>query len=583
MNAHRNSDRLTPMRWMAAMAPALLALAMAFLVMTAGSAQTPKATIDCAVDWNDGKYYFFRGDKYIRFDIEKNMADAGYPLPIGPNWSNLGKSGPLGFGSDIDCAVKWDDEKAYFFKGDKVVIYNMKKNEATLPLPFAVISPFLTTTKVDAVVKWDNKVAYFIRGRQVVGMILENLQVTGVAPLDRWFPGVTFDKIDATLNKNNEFIYFFSGDRYARYNIKLNRVDVGPASLTAWAGVSDEYWSAKTAYNDTTREFTTTFEYPREVLRVESDGQPAFIGDFKELTQRFRFQPVEKNTKQAYKAQPTFFRFSLMPLVVRKENDVVVRLTDLSDLNNACYVGPPEQLHWSGYFLDSVFITYKNLTPQGWASPAYGPESENKAGGYNHQSGFEVSGQLGFDGKALSGSFGGGWSQSQGSDTSIQDVEFESNAPNSIPEFKWKVMQMYDGDTRPVAINGNWWNVVRKTAGQVDITQSVYQAPKMVRTRFIPTSYVFYHPPRADQLPVIAQRDMRILVEYDIAYRAVHTRNLAKNDGDAFLRGFSLVFGANPGSYSGEAFRSWSTSVIRHKYAVEVVIPKEHLKTAPAN
>ncbi len=114
----------------------------------------------------------------------------------------------------------------------------------------------------------------------------------------------------------------------------------------------------------------------------------------------------------------------------------------------------------------------------------------------------------------------------------------------------------------------------------MDITRSVYEAPDLAKTSFQPVSYAFYHPSSTANLATVSSQDMRVLVEYNVAYRAVHTRNLAKSDGDAFLRSFSLIFGANKDSYTGEAFRGWGTSVIRHKYAIEVVVPKEHLKPA---
>jgi hypothetical protein len=476
--------------------------------------------------------------------------------------------------------VKWNDELAYFFKGDKVVVYNMKTDVASIPVPYAGLFPFLAgkSSRWDAVIRSGN-LAYFVVDYMAFAMDVSTLKASGGVPLNRQFPGLSFTRIDATLNKNNEFIYLFHGNQYARFNIKKDSVDAGyPQSVGAWAGIADEYWSAKTAYADKNREFTVTFDNPREVRRAEPIGEPAYIGDFKEKTQLLRLPAVEKYTRQAYRARPTFFKFNLKPVVVRKKDDVVVSLTDTTDFNNACYA---KENHWCGYFLDSVNITYRNLTPNGWTSPIYGPRTINNAGGYNTETGWSVNASLGFDGKAPNGSVAGGWSQSKGSSTSIQDVEFKSNAPDGTPVFTWNVAQMYDGEDRPVAIKGDWWNGLRKTAAQVDLNHSVYEAPKLVQTSFVPVSYVFYHPSSTNALPTVSAQDMRILVEYDVAYRAIHTRSAAKNDGDAFLRGFSLVFGLAPGTGTGEALRQWATSVVRHKYAIEVVIPKEHLQPSP--
>ena len=36
--------------------------------------------------WNNGKAYFFKGNQYIRYDITTETTDAGYPKPIAGNW-----------------------------------------------------------------------------------------------------------------------------------------------------------------------------------------------------------------------------------------------------------------------------------------------------------------------------------------------------------------------------------------------------------------------------------------------------------------------------------------------------------------
>ena len=42
-----------------------------------------------AVVWPNGKAYFFRGNEYIRYDMAKDSADPGYPLPIVGMWPGL--------------------------------------------------------------------------------------------------------------------------------------------------------------------------------------------------------------------------------------------------------------------------------------------------------------------------------------------------------------------------------------------------------------------------------------------------------------------------------------------------------------
>ena len=38
--------------------------------------------IDDAVNWGNGKAYFFKGGQYIRYDIKADRADPGYPKAV---------------------------------------------------------------------------------------------------------------------------------------------------------------------------------------------------------------------------------------------------------------------------------------------------------------------------------------------------------------------------------------------------------------------------------------------------------------------------------------------------------------------
>lgn len=68
-------------------------------------------SVDAAVDWGNGKYYFFRGDKYLRYDKGNDSVDPGYPLTISDHWPGL-------FSANIDSAFNDGDGKAYFFNGN---------------------------------------------------------------------------------------------------------------------------------------------------------------------------------------------------------------------------------------------------------------------------------------------------------------------------------------------------------------------------------------------------------------------------------------------------------------------------------
>jgi hypothetical protein len=60
--------------------------------------------VDAAVNWGNGKVYFFRGNQYLRYDIAADRVDSGYPLLIADQWPGFKEAG---FASNVDAAVDW--------------------------------------------------------------------------------------------------------------------------------------------------------------------------------------------------------------------------------------------------------------------------------------------------------------------------------------------------------------------------------------------------------------------------------------------------------------------------------------------
>jgi hypothetical protein len=86
--------------------------------------------IDAAVYLENGfvagkKIYFFKGDQYIRWDASNDRIDAGYPASISANWPGLF--------SDIDAAFYIENgfvngKKIYFFKGDQYIRWDVDQD-----------------------------------------------------------------------------------------------------------------------------------------------------------------------------------------------------------------------------------------------------------------------------------------------------------------------------------------------------------------------------------------------------------------------------------------------------------------------
>ncbi|KAM9121104.1 matrix metalloproteinase-24-like [Pangshura tecta] len=90
------------------------------------------AKIDAAYERSDGKFVFFKGDKYWVF--KEVTAEPGYPHGLVELGSCLPREG-------IDTALRWEPVgKTYFFKGDKYWRYNEDKRatDPGYPKPITV-------------------------------------------------------------------------------------------------------------------------------------------------------------------------------------------------------------------------------------------------------------------------------------------------------------------------------------------------------------------------------------------------------------------------------------------------------------
>jgi hypothetical protein len=96
--------------------------------------------VDAAVNWGNGKAYVFRGSRYLRYDIALDKVDDGFPLPIALHWPGFAAAG---FGDGIDAAVNWGDGKVFFFRRDRYLRYDIAEDRVDdgYPLPIAGFWP----------------------------------------------------------------------------------------------------------------------------------------------------------------------------------------------------------------------------------------------------------------------------------------------------------------------------------------------------------------------------------------------------------------------------------------------------------
>jgi hypothetical protein len=200
----------------------------------------PVEGIDAVVMWNNGKAYFFKGETYIRYDITARKVDNGYPAPISPNWHSIWPGG-------VDSAMVYPNGKAYFFKEGWYMRYDIAGDSVDPNYPAKIEDGWkgVWTDGIDAAVVWNNGKAYFFKGAEYIRYDIAADKADDDYPKDiaRNWPGVWTDGIDSVVMWNNGKAYFFKGDEYIQYDVAADRADPGyPVKIIAnW----EKVWTGK--------------------------------------------------------------------------------------------------------------------------------------------------------------------------------------------------------------------------------------------------------------------------------------------------------------------------------------------------
>ena len=157
----------------------------------------------------------------------------------------------------------------YFIRDRDFFSYNAIKNTGQKSQPLVNKWPAIDTLGFDlinATLSGDylgcyeksvlsNKVFFFCR-EFYTEMNVTTGKFSPPKKISEGWPGVNFDKIDAALHFDQESVYFFSGNKYIRYNLKLNKVDEGYPQLInkRWVGLNFDridaaiYWGNGKVY-----------------------------------------------------------------------------------------------------------------------------------------------------------------------------------------------------------------------------------------------------------------------------------------------------------------------------------------------
>ena len=182
------------------------------------------------------KAYFILGTQYVRYDAVIDAVDPGYPKSIAGNWQGFAE---IGFHRGIEAAVEWPNGKVYFFRGAQYARYDISANRIDAGYPLAIgdqwpgFSAAGFAEGVDAAINWGNGKVYFFKGDEYLRYDIAADKVDGGYPLkiaDQWpgFSNAGFaSNIDTAINWGNGKAYFFKGDKYLRYDIAADRIDDG--------------------------------------------------------------------------------------------------------------------------------------------------------------------------------------------------------------------------------------------------------------------------------------------------------------------------------------------------------------------
>jgi len=225
-----------------------------FLVAGTWAAQAekyiPEKVIGAGANWGNGKVYFFKGDKYIRYSAKPDMAedlmgdkaDPGYPKAVNnETWPGM-------IWTDIDAVVLMGKGKVCFFKGKEFIQYDIIADKADPGYPKLISEQtwpgMIWTDGIDAAVNWGDGRIFFFKGGEYIGYDISAGRAEMGYPKQinaRNWPGMIWtDGIDEVVNWGNGKAYFFKDYEYIRYDMKEDRADEGypkQVNRQTWPGL----------------------------------------------------------------------------------------------------------------------------------------------------------------------------------------------------------------------------------------------------------------------------------------------------------------------------------------------------------
>jgi len=216
-----------------------------------GSVIRKNYKITAGLDWNDitnNTAYFFRtDDKYVKYN--KLSDESYYTSPINNStWAGLDS-----YKEKINAAFKWNNNKGYFFLNDGTYIrYDMNNDSVDPGFPKAINNTtwpglYGLGNKIIAAFQWNNTKAYlFLNDGRYIRYDMNNDSVDPGYPKEinnTTWPGLGnySTKITAAIDWNSQYFYIFLKDNtYLKYDKQSDSVITGypkPINSSTWPGL----------------------------------------------------------------------------------------------------------------------------------------------------------------------------------------------------------------------------------------------------------------------------------------------------------------------------------------------------------
>ena len=187
----------------------------------------------CPVIWSNGKAYFFKGARYVGYDLVGGRLDSAAPRVIAAFWRGIWPGG-------IDAAVMWSNGKAYFFRGSHYYAFDVAR-DAGDPGPRDVATYFrgLWRGGIDAGLVWNNGKAYFFKGAEYIRYDLaRDCADPGYPkPIASGWKGLWPDGVDGAFVGSDGAAYFWKGGDSIRHDMIADHAEAPRAIEDCFPGV----------------------------------------------------------------------------------------------------------------------------------------------------------------------------------------------------------------------------------------------------------------------------------------------------------------------------------------------------------